>query len=102
MSTQIDQIVDQIVYQYSLNPSVSLSVVSSSGSLDSINDTRLQAGAQSTSATAFPSESTTAEPGQLLPLIMIKFSETKITYTLTTDMVKHTLFIIHLVVIFKQ
>ena len=32
------------------------------GSLGTITDTRLQAGAQSTSATAFPSEATTAEP----------------------------------------
>ena len=35
-SAMVDQIVDQTVYQYSLNPSVSLSVVSSSGSLDAI------------------------------------------------------------------
>ena len=61
-STQVDEIVDQVVYQYSLNPGVSLSVVGSGGNLSSISDTRLQAGAASTSATAFPNESTTAEP----------------------------------------
>jgi hypothetical protein len=61
-SAEVDQIVDQIVYQYSLNPSVTLSVVGSGGNLSSIDDTRLQAGAASTSATAFPSEATTAEP----------------------------------------
>ena len=61
-SAMVDQIVDQTVYQYSLNPSVSLSVVSSNGSLDAISDTRLQAGAASTSTTAFPNEATTAEP----------------------------------------
>ena len=61
-SNQVDQIVDQIVYQYSTDPGVSLSVVSSSGTLAAIDDTRLQAGAHSTSATAFPSEATTAEP----------------------------------------
>ena len=61
-STQVNEIVDQVVYQYSLNPSVSLSVVGSSGTLSSITDTRLQAGAQSTSVSAFPSEATTAEP----------------------------------------
>ena len=44
-SGEIDQIIDQIVYQYSLNPSVALSVVSSGGSLGTITDTRLQAGA---------------------------------------------------------
>ena len=61
-SAEVDQIVDQIVYQYSLNPSVTLSVVGSGGNLSSINDTRLQAGAASTSTTSFPSEATTAEP----------------------------------------
>ena len=85
MSTaMVDQIVDQIVYQYSLNPSVSLSVVSSSGSLDSINDTRLQAGAQSTSATAFPSEATTAEPS-VVTVTYDKISETRASITPTTD-----------------
>jgi hypothetical protein len=61
-SVEVDQIVDQIVYQYSLNPSVALSVVGSGGNLSSIDDTRLQAGAASTSTTSFPSEATTAEP----------------------------------------
>ena len=61
-STQVDEIVDQVVYQYSLNPGVTLSVVGSGGNLSSISDTRLQAGAASTSATSFPSEATTAEP----------------------------------------
>ena len=61
-STQVDEIVDQVVYQYSLNPGVTLSVVGSGGNLSSISDTRLQAGAASTSASAFPNEATTAEP----------------------------------------
>ena len=39
-TTQVAEIVDQVVYQYSLNPSVSLSVVSSGGSLGTISDTR--------------------------------------------------------------
>src|SRR6056300_324976 len=61
-SAEVTQIVNQIVYQYSLNPGVSLSVVSSGGSLGTLSDTRLQAGAQSTSVSAFPNEATTAEP----------------------------------------
>ena len=61
-SAEVNQIIDQIVYQYSLNPSVALSVVSSGGSLSTISDTRLQAGAMSTDASSFPNESTTAEP----------------------------------------
>ena len=61
-SAEVDQIVDQIVYQYSLNPSVSLSVVSSGGNLGTITDTRLQAGAMSQTNSSFPSEASTAEP----------------------------------------
>ena len=61
-TTMVNQIVDQTVYQYSTSPSVALSVVSSGGSLGTITDTRLQAGAMSTHASAFPNEATTAEP----------------------------------------
>ena len=85
MSTaMVDEIVDQIVYQYSLNPSVALSVVGSSGSLASMNDTRLQAGAASTSATAFPSEATTAEPS-VVTVTYDKITETRATITPTSD-----------------
>ena len=61
-SAEVDQIVDQLVYQYSLNPSVSLSVVSSGGNLGTITDTRLQAGAMSQTNSSFPTEGDTAEP----------------------------------------
>ena len=62
-SAEVDQVVDQIIYQYSLNPGVSLSVVGSGGNLSSINDTRLEAGAVSSTSSSFPSEATTDEPG---------------------------------------
>ena len=61
-SAEVTQIVNQIIYQYSLNPSVSLSVVNSGGSLGTITDTRLQAGAMSQTNSSFPSEGSTAEP----------------------------------------
>lgn len=83
-TAMVDEVVDQIVYQYSLNPSVTLSVVGSSGSLDAMSDTRLQAGAASTSTTAFPSESTTAEPS-VVTVTYDKISETRATVTPTTD-----------------
>tara|TARA_A100001037_G_C15096271_1_gene611620 strand:+ start:461 stop:1402 length:942 start_codon:yes stop_codon:yes gene_type:complete len=83
-TTEVNEIVDQIVYQYSLNPSVSLSVVGSSGTLSAITDTRLQAGAQSTSASAFPSEATTAEPS-VVTVTYDKISETRATITPTAD-----------------
>ena len=83
-TTEVNELVDQIVYQYSLNPSVSLSVVSSSGTLSAITDTRLQAGAQSTSTTAFPSEATTAEPS-VVTVTYDKISETRASVTPTSD-----------------
>ena len=83
-TTQVGQIVDQIIYQYSLNPSVSLSVVGSSGSLAALSDTRLQAGAASTSTTSTPSEATTAEPS-VVTVSYDKISETRASVTPTSD-----------------
>jgi len=83
-SAQVDEIVDQVVYQYSLNPSVALSVVGSGGNLSSIDDTRLQAGAASTSATAFPSEATTAEPSTVT-VSYDRLNSTNASVTPTTD-----------------
>ena len=59
---QVNQIVSQVSYQYSLNPSVTLSVVTSGGSLGTLSDTRTQAGAYRTFTNRFPSEAETAEP----------------------------------------
>ena len=82
-TTMVDEVVDQIVYQYSLNPSVTLSVVGSSGTLDSMSDTRLQAGAASTSTTSTPSEATTAEPS-VVTVTYDKISETRTTVSTPT------------------
>ena len=83
-TTMVGQIVDQAVYQYSLSPSVALSVVSSGGSLSAINDTRKQAGAQSTSASSFPSEGTTAEPSTVT-VSYDKVSEARTAGSPTSD-----------------
>ena len=40
-TAMVTEIVNQVVYQYSINPSVSLSVVNSGGTLGTITDTRL-------------------------------------------------------------
>lgn len=61
-SGMIDEFKALAIYEYSLNPSRTLTVVGSGGNLTSINDTRLQAGDASTSTTSFPTEATTAEP----------------------------------------
>jgi hypothetical protein len=60
--TQIAQIKARMFWSYVSNPSVALTVVNSGGSLGTLTDTRLQAGAASTSASAFVGEETTAEP----------------------------------------
>jgi hypothetical protein len=49
-------------WSYVSNPSVALTVVNSGGTLGTITDTRLQAGAVSTSASSTPTEAETAEP----------------------------------------
>ena len=83
-TSMVDEVVDQIVYQYSLNPSVALSVVGSGGSLGTLNDTRLQAGASSTSVSAFPSEATTAEPSTVT-VNYSKIDQSTASITPTTD-----------------
>ena len=39
-STKVDELIARAAYQYSLSPSVTLSVTGSGGSLGTINDTR--------------------------------------------------------------
>ena len=59
----IDDIKTFCIFKYQTSGAVNLSVNSSNtGNLSDITDSRLQAGAQSTSASAFPNEATTAEP----------------------------------------
>ena len=83
-ATMVQQLVDQAVYQYSLSPSVALSVVSSGGSLAAITDTRKSAGAQSTSSTSFPGEGTTQEP-QTVTVTYDKVTETRTAGSPTAD-----------------
>ena len=61
-STQITEIVNRCIYLYGTDPSVTLTQVSSGGSLAVINDTRLQAGAAQSRVERFPTEGETAEP----------------------------------------
>ena len=85
MSTaMVDEIIDQIIYQYSLSPSVTLSVVGSGGNLGTITDTRKTAGAYSWNASAFPSEATTAEPGTVT-VSYSKINQTVATVSPTAD-----------------
>jgi len=61
-AANITTIVNRMVYLYFTNPSVTLSVVGSAGSLASITDTRMQAGASTTDVTNFD---TAAETGNV-------------------------------------
>ena len=72
------------IYYYSLNPTVTLAVSSSSGNLTSIDDTRLQAGAVSTSSSAFPDEATTAEPSEVT-IAYQRITQTASAITPTSD-----------------
>ena len=83
-SAQVDAVVDNIVYQYSLSPSVTLSVVGSSGSLGAISDTRLQAGAISNSSSSFPGSGTTQDP-QTVMTNYDKVTQTVASVSPTTD-----------------
>ncbi len=85
MSTSmVDEVIDQISYQYSLNPSVTLSVVGSGGSLGTITDTRLQAGAGLQYTTNIPPESQTAEPS-VVTVNYSKIGQSVASVTPTTD-----------------
>jgi hypothetical protein len=83
-SGMIDELKSLAIYQYSLNPSVALSVAGSGGNLTSINDTRLQAGASSTSVTAFPNEATTAEPSTVTVTYQ-RITKTNASVSVTSD-----------------
>ena len=93
-TAMVTEIVNQVVYQYSVNPSVVLSIVGSGGTLGTITDTRLQAGAVSSrdgdgsvgdsGAGEFPDEATTEEP-QTITVNYDKISSTNNSVTPTTD-----------------
>ena len=83
-TVMVDNLIDQIIYQYSLNPSVTLSVVGSGGNLGTITDTRLQAGTHATSTTGNPSEATTGEP-TVVTVNYDKISSSSATVSPTAD-----------------
>ena len=85
MSTaMVDEIVDQVVYQYSLSPSVPLTVVGSGGSLSAMTDTRLQAGASTTDATNFDTAGETPDVSTIT-VTYDKITETRTAGTPTVD-----------------
>ena len=74
-TAEVDEWEQYMCYLYGTDPSVVLTQVGSGGSLGDIDDTRMQAGAQSTSTTAFPGEGNTAEPS------VVTVSQSKVNLT---------------------
>ena len=64
-STMITQLQARAVNSHHTSPAAALNVVSSGGSLATINDTRMQAGAARSFSNRFPTEGETAEPSQI-------------------------------------
>lgn len=64
-ATDLSNIQAEVIRQYGLSPSVTVSAVVSGGNLGTLSDTRYQAGASSTNVSSFPAESITAEPTQV-------------------------------------
>lgn len=87
-STDIANIKTEMIRQYALSPSVTLTVEADADP-DSISGgplvmTRMQAGAASTSATAFPDEATTAEPS-IVSTNVNKIKQQKATVSTPAD-----------------
>lgn len=84
-ASMVSQIVARAVYTYGSNPSALVTVVGSGGNISpSMNDTRLQAGAASTSTTATPDEATTAEPSTVT-VTYDRISQSNATVSTPTD-----------------
>ena len=82
----IDDIIQFCIFKHQSGLPVALSVVSSGGNIGSIDDTRLKAGATSTSVSAFPNEATTAEPGTVtVSFERITQTVSSVYNTLTAD-----------------
>ena len=83
-SAMITAIQNRCVYVYGSNPSVTLSVVGSSGTLDAITDTRLQAGAGTTDVTNFDTAGETPNISTVT-VTYDKISQTNATLSTPTD-----------------
>lgn len=64
-TAQVTEVCQRAVYQYSLNPTVELLYVAGAGSLNSIDDTRMQAGTATSGTTAYATEANTPDITQI-------------------------------------
>lgn len=81
---QIDAVKDRVRYLYGEDPSVTLSRVASGGTLGTITDTRLQAGASTTDATNFDTEAETPNISTVT-VNYSRLSETRANTTASVD-----------------
>lgn len=84
-SAMVTAIQNRCVYVYGSSPSVTLSVVGSSGTLDSMTDTRMQAGASTTDATNFDTPAETPNVSQVTPIVFDKISQVNASLSAPTD-----------------
>jgi len=84
-SAMVTAIQNRCVYMYGSDPSVTLSVVGSGGTLDSMTDTRMQAGTHTTDITNFDTESETPDISQATPIVFDKISQVNASLSAPTD-----------------
>ena len=84
-SAMVTAIQNRCAYVYGSSPSVTLSVVGSSGTLDSMTDTRMQAGASTTDATNFDTAGETPNVSQVTPIVFDKISQVNASLSAPTD-----------------
>ena len=83
-SAQVGQLQQRAVYVYGSNPSALLTVVGSSGSLGSMTDTRMQAGASTTDATNFDTAGETPNISQV-NVVFDKINQANSSVSTPTD-----------------
>jgi hypothetical protein len=82
---QVGQLQQRAVYLYGSNPSALLTVVGSSGNLDSMTDTRMQAGASTTDVTNYDTKAETPNVSQVTPIVYDKINQANSSVSTPTD-----------------
>ena len=79
-TAEMVEVQNRMIYAYGVSPTAVITQVSGSGALvDSMDDTRMQAGATSQSSTAFVAEGSTAEPS----VVTVTYDKINLAYTAT-------------------
>ncbi len=84
-AAMVTAIQNRCVYLYGGSPSVTLSVVGSSGTLSSMQDTRMQSGTATTDVTNFDTAGETPNIAQITPIEFDKISQVNASLSTPTD-----------------